>query len=99
VGSFGGTSPRSTRSAKSRTSAAFAACQIAAAGDLLLTLPRSYALRMAALLPVAVQPLPLRLKPFPLLAYWHESRETDRAHQWVRERVASLVRGTAGVAV
>jgi DNA-binding transcriptional LysR family regulator len=76
----------------------FAACQIAAAGDLLLTLPRSYALRMAALLPVAVQPLPLRLKPFPLLAYWHESRETDRAHQWVRERVAALVRGTAGVA-
>ncbi|KVE75236.1 LysR family transcriptional regulator [Burkholderia vietnamiensis] len=77
----------------------FAACQIAAAGDLLLTLPRTYALRIATMLPIAVQPLPLRLKPFPLLAYWHESRETDRAHQWVRERVAGLVREIAGGAV
>ncbi|WP_269503484.1 LysR family transcriptional regulator [Burkholderia sp. IMCC1007] len=76
----------------------FAACQIAASGDLLLTLPSTYATRMTAMLPIAVQPLPLRLKPFPLLAYWHESRDTDRAHQWVRERVATLVRRSAGVA-
>ncbi|MGU7772816.1 LysR family transcriptional regulator [Burkholderia sp. MR1-5-21] len=74
----------------------FAACQIAAAGDLLLTLPHSYALRMTALLPIVVRPLPLRLKPFPILAYWHESREADRAHQWFRERVAALVRNIAG---
>ena len=42
----------------------FAACQIAATGDLLVTLPHTYALRMAALLPIVVRPLPLRLKPF-----------------------------------
>ncbi|KVP42248.1 LysR family transcriptional regulator [Burkholderia ubonensis] len=71
----------------------FAACQIAAAGDLLLTLPHSYALRMTELLPIAVRPLPLRLQPFPILAYWHESRDADRAHQWFRERVSTLVRG------
>lgn len=76
----------------------FAACQIAAAGNLLVTLPHTYALRMAALLPIVVRPLPLRLKPFPLLAYWHESRDTDRAHQWVRERIAALVRSSAGIA-
>ena len=75
----------------------FAACQIAATGDLLVTLPHTYALRMAALLPIVVRPLPLRLKPFPLLAYWHESRDADRAHQWVRERIAALVRSSAGV--
>ncbi|AJY10892.1 LysR family transcriptional regulator [Burkholderia dolosa] len=74
----------------------FAACQIAAAGDLLVTLPRTYALRMTALLPIAVQPLPLQLKPFPLLAYWHESRDADRAHRWVRKRIAALVRSSAG---
>ncbi|MGS0891802.1 LysR family transcriptional regulator [Burkholderia stagnalis] len=74
----------------------FAACQIAAAGDLLLTLPSTYAQRMTALLPIVVRPLPLRLKPFPLLAYWHESRETDRAHRWVRERIAALVRSSVG---
>ena len=48
--------------------------------------------------PIVVRPLPLRLKPFPLLAYWHESRDTDRAHQWVRERIAALVRSSAGIA-
>ncbi|AOJ85123.1 LysR family transcriptional regulator [Burkholderia savannae] len=73
----------------------FAACQIAASGDLLLTLPRSYALRMTRLLPIAVQPLPLRLKPYPILAYWHESRELDRAHQWLRERVIDAVRAAS----
>ncbi|AOK19019.1 LysR family transcriptional regulator [Burkholderia cepacia] len=71
----------------------FAARQIAATGNLLVTLPHSYALRMTDLLLIAVRPLPLRLKPFPLLAYWHESRDVDRAHQWVRERVSALVRG------
>jgi DNA-binding transcriptional LysR family regulator len=70
----------------------FAACEIASMGDLLLTLPRSYAARLAALLPVAVRPLPLRIKPFPVVAYWHESRQHDRAHQWFRERVIDIVR-------
>ncbi|CAN0627660.1 LysR family transcriptional regulator [Burkholderia multivorans] len=76
----------------------FAACQIAASGDLLLTLPHSYALRMAGMLPIVVKPLPLRLKPFPILAYWHESRQADRAHQWFRERVIERVRGGTGFA-
>ncbi|WP_323122083.1 LysR family transcriptional regulator [Burkholderia alba] len=76
----------------------FAACQIAASGDLLLTLPRSYAVRMAGMLPIAIRPLPLRLKPFPILAYWHESREPDRAHQWFRQRVIEIVRDASDAA-
>ncbi|MEK6349320.1 MAG: LysR family transcriptional regulator [Burkholderia sp.] len=73
----------------------FAACQIAAAGDLLLTLPRSYALRMTGLLPVVAKALPLRVKPYGIHAYWHESRDADGAHRWFRERVAAVVRATA----
>ncbi|WP_186120177.1 LysR family transcriptional regulator [Burkholderia gladioli] len=73
----------------------FAACQIAAAGDLLLTLPRSYARRMAALLPIVVRPLPLRVKPYAIQAYWHESRDGDGVHRWFRERVAQIVREAA----
>ncbi len=73
----------------------FAACQIAAAGDLLLTLPRSYARRMTALLPVVVKALPLRVKPYAIHAYWHESRDADGAHRWFRERVAGIVRAAA----
>ncbi|WP_246792598.1 LysR family transcriptional regulator [Burkholderia perseverans] len=73
----------------------FAACQIAAAGDLLLTLPRSYALRMTGLLPIVVKPVPLRVKPYAIHAYWHESRDADRVHRWFRERVAAIVREAA----
>jgi DNA-binding transcriptional LysR family regulator len=69
----------------------FSACEIAAAGDLLLTLPRFYALKMATLLPVVVRPLPLRIKPYPIFAYWHEVREADRIHQWFRQRAIGIV--------
>lgn len=70
----------------------FAACQIAASGDLLLTLPRFYALRLAALLPIVVKPLPLRVKPYQIFAYWHELRDADRVHQWFRERAIAVMR-------
>ena len=36
--------------------------------------------------------------PFPLLAYWQESRDTDRTHQRVRERIVACVGGSAGIA-
>jgi DNA-binding transcriptional LysR family regulator len=76
----------------------FSACQIVAAGDLLLTLPRFYALKMAALLPVEVVTLPLRVKPYPIFAYWHEVREADRIHQWFRERAIGIVCAAAAQA-
>jgi DNA-binding transcriptional LysR family regulator len=63
----------------------FAACQIAAATQMLLTVPRSYATHLATLLPIAVQPLPIRLKAFPILAYWHASKNEDRTHAWFRQ--------------
>ena len=50
-----------------------------------------YALKMAALLPVVVRPLPLRVKPYPIFAYWHEVREADRIHQWFRQRAIGIV--------
>jgi DNA-binding transcriptional LysR family regulator len=71
----------------------FSACQIAAASDLLLTVPRAYATHLASVLPIAAQPLPIQLKAFPILAYWHESKDKDPAHQWFRERVAASITG------
>ncbi|NYE28023.1 DNA-binding transcriptional LysR family regulator [Rhodanobacter sp. K2T2] len=72
----------------------FSACQVAASSDLLLTMPRSYADCFSQLLPIVVQPLPIKLKPIPILAYWHPSKNDDRAHEWFRQRVFEII-GTA----
>lgn len=77
----------------------FAASEIVASGDLLLTLPRFYAEKMAALLPIVVKPLPLRIKPYPIFAYWHEVREADRIHQWFRHRAIAIMRAAAQAAL
>jgi DNA-binding transcriptional LysR family regulator len=69
----------------------FSACQIAAASDLLLTVPRAYADHLARLLPIATQPLPIRLKAIPILAYWHGSKDDDQAHRWFRERLVKSI--------
>jgi DNA-binding transcriptional LysR family regulator len=74
----------------------FAAGQIAAGTDLLLTVPRSYANHLASLLPLAVQPLPIKLKAFPILAYWHQSKDDDRAHAWFRQWLIEAI--TAAIA-
>jgi DNA-binding transcriptional LysR family regulator len=72
----------------------FSACQVAAKTDLLLTMPRSYAASVAPLLNIAMQPLPIKLKPIPIMAYWHESKDHDRAHEWFRHLVIETVRLT-----
>ncbi|WP_430391236.1 LysR family transcriptional regulator [Dyella sp. 20L07] len=69
----------------------FSACQIAAASDLLLTVPMAYANHLASLLPIAIRPLPIRLKAIPILAYWHASKDDDQAHRWFRERLVKSI--------
>jgi len=69
----------------------FSACQIVAASDLLLTVPKAYADHLAPLLPIAIQPLPVRIKAIPILAYWHDSKDNDRAHRWFRERLVKSI--------
>jgi DNA-binding transcriptional LysR family regulator len=71
----------------------FSACEIAAASDLLLTVPKAYADHLAALLPIALQPLPVRIRAIPILAYWHDSKEDDQAHRWFRERLVKSITG------
>ncbi|WP_232820886.1 LysR family transcriptional regulator [Dyella sp. C11] len=71
----------------------FSACQIAAASDLLVTVPRAYAEHLATLLPIALQPLPIRIKAIPILAYWHDSKDADQAHRWFRERLVTSITG------
>lgn len=69
----------------------FSAAQIAADSDLLLTMPRSYALSVSGSLPISLHPLPIRLKPIPVRMYWHESKQGDRAHAWFRGVLSEAV--------
>ncbi|WP_242107072.1 LysR family transcriptional regulator [Luteimonas aquatica] len=75
----------------------FAACEAIAGSDLLLTLPLSYAQHLSERVPILVRPLPLRVRPFPILGYWHESRQHDQAHAWLRGQVGEIIRGEPGM--
>lgn len=71
----------------------FAACQIVAASDLLLTVPKAYAEHVSPLLAMALQPLPIRIKAISILAYWHDAKDHDPAHAWFRERLVKSITG------
>lgn len=72
--------------------------QVAADTDLLLTLPSAYAKSLAAVLPLVVKPLPLKLKPDPVIAYWAAARNEDPAHAWLRDETIAAVRAASGSA-
>ncbi|WP_019142983.1 LysR family transcriptional regulator [Noviherbaspirillum massiliense] len=74
----------------------FAAAEVAASSDWLLTVPGFYAQRLSRVLPVVVRPLPIRLKAMRIEMYWHESRDNDPAQSWFRELIASISRQAAG---
>jgi len=69
----------------------FSACEIASRTDLLMTVPRSYALHVSSMLPIAMLPLPVKLKAIPIMAYWHESTNGDPAHAWFRQCVIDAI--------
>jgi hypothetical protein len=54
------------------------------------TMPSSYAASVSRLLTIATQPLPIKLKPIPITAYWHQSKDNDRAHEWFRRLVIEM---------
>jgi DNA-binding transcriptional LysR family regulator len=70
-----------------------AAPLVVARSDLVLTAPRSLAEAMGALAPLRLLPPPLSLPPFTVKMVWHERREADPAHAWLRAAVAGALRG------
>jgi DNA-binding transcriptional LysR family regulator len=69
---------------------------IVAESDLVLTFPRTLALRWASFLPLEIVELPFELAPFTLHAVWHERVQDDPGHAWLREQlVASLEDGSS----
>ena len=69
-----------------------AAPLIVAETDLVLTLPRRLAHRLAAIAPLVVHEPPVDVRGFDVHQIWHERRQRDPAHAWLRARVAEVTR-------
>jgi len=66
----------------------FAAANVVAQSDALLTLPRTYAEALTRALPVSLHELPVPVPPIGIWMYWHAERDADPVHRWLRESVA-----------
>lgn len=63
----------------------FAAAQVVAQTDALLTMPRTYAQALARVMPLAVYALPFEVPALEIMMYWHADRDEDPAHRWLRD--------------
>ncbi|MBO6933781.1 MAG: LysR family transcriptional regulator [Deltaproteobacteria bacterium] len=70
-----------------------AAPLVVAETDLVLTMPRRLAERLARTAPLQVHPPPVGLEPFALHAVWHERRQREPAHRFLRELVVEAASG------
>ncbi|HET7501972.1 MAG TPA: LysR family transcriptional regulator [Kofleriaceae bacterium] len=71
------------------------ALALAAASDLLLTLPRWQAVHHRAGIPIRLFRAPLPLPPMQVRMYWHRQGDDDPAQRWIRDQLqACLVRRT-----
>jgi DNA-binding transcriptional LysR family regulator len=66
----------------------FAAANVVAHSEALLTLPRTYAQELTRTLPLVVRELPVPVPPIGIWMYWHAERDADPVHRWLRESVA-----------
>jgi DNA-binding transcriptional LysR family regulator len=68
---------------------------LVAESDMILSLPRRLAQRVAALVPLVLLELPIETGPLPMSMIWHERRQDDPAHAWLRRQMADAVREVA----
>lgn len=66
---------------------------LVARSDMILSMPRRLARQAAAMVPLTVLELPpLDIAPLPMSMIWHERRQDDPAHAWLRRQVAEAAR-------
>ncbi|OWK25363.1 transcriptional regulator [Rhizobium yanglingense] len=71
------------------------AAVVIAATDLVLIVPNRIAIRLAAMLPLAVVDPPIEPTPYEVALIWHERCHRDPEHCWLRREIAAAAR-TAG---
>lgn len=64
---------------------------IVAGTDLLGIVPERLARAVAPAHRLRIQPVPVRLAPFPVVLAWHERNQFDPAHVWLREFAGRLL--------
>jgi DNA-binding transcriptional LysR family regulator len=69
-----------------------AAPMLVAESDMILSLPRRLARRIAATAPIEVLELPLEIEPLTVSMIWHERRQDDPAHAWLRRQMVEAAR-------
>lgn len=70
----------------------FAAANVVAHGDALLTLPHTYAEELTRALPLTLCDLPVAVPHMGIWMYWHADRDGDPVHRWMRDSVAQGAR-------
>ncbi len=68
-----------------------AAPMLVAESDMVLSVPRRLAHRLAMIVPVEMLELPLKLDGFTLSMIWHERRQDDPAHKWFRKLIVDTI--------
>ena len=67
-----------------------AATMLVAKSDMVLSLPRRLAHRVAMSIPVEVLEIPLEIGRFNPSMIWHERRHDDPAHKWLRSLIVEI---------
>lgn len=70
----------------------FAAANVVAHSDALLTLPHTYAEELTRALPLVLRELPAPVPTMAIWMYWHADRDGDPVHRWMRDSVAEGAR-------
>ncbi len=67
-----------------------AAPLLVAESDMILSLPRRLAHRIALSTPVEILEIPLKIDSFTPSIIWHERRQNDSAHMWLRKLIVDI---------
>ncbi|NNM52655.1 MAG: LysR family transcriptional regulator [Pseudomonadales bacterium] len=68
----------------------YAACQVVAQTNLLLTMPQSYARLLIKDSSNIIRPLPVSMPSMDIYIYWHSRREDEPAHRWLRQQLMKV---------
>jgi DNA-binding transcriptional LysR family regulator len=63
--------------------------------DMILTLPKRAAVRVAAILNLRIKNPPIAINPYRAVLLWHERSHRDPEHEWLRSQIASAAKSGA----